>query len=86
VATLTVEGIPSGLLLRLAAAAAANGRCLNSEVIVHLARSAGARAMPGVRPARESAAPGCMNGRACRCRRWAEGAGDRAGWGGPAAR
>jgi hypothetical protein len=42
VATITVEDVPPGLLLRLAAAAAANGRCLNSEIIVHLARSANA--------------------------------------------
>lgn len=37
-ATLTVEGIPSGLLLRLANAALANGRCVNSEVILSLVR------------------------------------------------
>ncbi len=35
-ATLTVEGIPPGLLRRLAGAAAANGRCVNSEVILSL--------------------------------------------------
>ena len=37
-ATLTVEGIPPGLLSRLASAAVANGRCLNSEVILSLVR------------------------------------------------
>jgi hypothetical protein len=37
-ATLTVEGIPSGLLARLANAAVANGRCVNSEVILSLVR------------------------------------------------
>jgi len=37
-ATLTVEGIPSGLLARLASAAVANGRCVNSEVILSLVR------------------------------------------------
>lgn len=35
-ATLTVEGIPPGLLRRLAGAAAANGRCVNSEAILSL--------------------------------------------------
>ena len=35
-ATLTVEGIPPGLLIRLANAAVANGRCVNSEVILSL--------------------------------------------------
>jgi hypothetical protein len=37
-ATLTVEGIPPGLLTRLADAAAASGRCVNSEVILSLVR------------------------------------------------
>ena len=37
-ATLTVEGIPSGLLVRLANAAVAHGRCVNSEVILSLVR------------------------------------------------
>jgi hypothetical protein len=37
-ATLTVEGIPPGLLCRLASAAVANGRCVNSEVILSLVR------------------------------------------------
>lgn len=35
-ATLMVEGIPPGLLSRLATAAVANGRCVNSEVILSL--------------------------------------------------
>lgn len=37
-ATLTVEGIPPGLLRRLTSAALANGRCVNSEVILSLVR------------------------------------------------
>lgn len=37
-ATLTVEGVPPGLLSRLASAALANGRCINSEVILSLVR------------------------------------------------
>jgi len=37
-ATLTVEGIPSGLLMRLANTAMANGRCVNSEVILSIVR------------------------------------------------
>jgi len=37
-ATLTVEGIPSRLLMRLASAAEAHGRCVNSEVILSLVR------------------------------------------------
>ena len=37
-ATLTVEGIPPGLLSRLATTAVANGRCVNSEVILSLVR------------------------------------------------
>ena len=37
-ATLTVEGIPPGLLMRLANAAVAHGRCVNSEVILSLVR------------------------------------------------
>ena len=37
-ATLTVEGIPPGLLKRLASAASANRRCVNSEVILSLVR------------------------------------------------
>jgi len=37
-ASLTVEGIPPDLLNRLASAAMANGRCVNSEVILSLVR------------------------------------------------
>jgi hypothetical protein len=37
-ATLTVEGVPPGLLIRLSRAAVANGRCVNSEVILSLIR------------------------------------------------
>jgi len=48
-ATLTVEGIPPGLLIRLANAAVANGHCVNSEVIlllVHHFRDESARQGP----------------------------------------
>jgi len=38
VATLTVEGVPPSLLSRLACAAVANGRSVNSEVILSLVR------------------------------------------------
>ena len=83
-ATITVEGVPPGLLLRLAAAAAANGRCLNSEVIVHLARSANAAVGPPGRLGRAS--PGrCGGGRCGRCGRTNVGE-EPAGWGGPSAR
>lgn len=37
-ANLVVEGIPPGLLHRLAITALANGRCVNSEVILSLVR------------------------------------------------
>lgn len=52
-ATLTIEGIPPGLLTRLASAAVANGRCVNSEVIVSLVRH-----VRGEPPGRESAKTG----------------------------
>lgn len=54
-ATLTVEGIPPGLLGRLADAAAAHGRCVNSEVILSLVRHL--RAEP---PQKESAGKGTI--------------------------
>jgi len=38
VATLTIEGVPPGLMSRLASAAQANGRSVNSEVILSLVR------------------------------------------------
>ena len=37
-ATLTIEGVPPGLMSRLASAARANGRSVNSEVILSLVR------------------------------------------------
>ncbi len=49
-AKLTVEGIPPALLARLAETAAANGRCLNNEVILSLVRHLGAQPR---RPPRE---------------------------------
>jgi hypothetical protein len=81
-ATLTVEGVPDGLLARLRVAAAGNGRCLNSEVIVHLARSAG---FPGDRhPGVAAFGAGCRAARAgCRCATHA-GRPAPVGWGGPA--
>lgn len=54
-ATLTVEGIPPGLLSRLASVAMANGRCVNSEVILSLVRH-----LREVAPRRESAGPAAV--------------------------
>lgn len=42
VATLTIEGLPPGLLARLARNAATNGRSVNSEAIISLVRHLGA--------------------------------------------
>jgi hypothetical protein len=83
-ATIAVERLPEGLLLRLAAAAAANGRCLNSEIIVHLARSANAQAVQPGRPDHRHPAARCGEGRGCRCRQVAGAGEERSGWGGPA--
>ena len=70
-ATLTVEGIPPGLLTRLTNAAVANGRCVNSEVILSLVRhlqdespgkgsaSAGTIVCPLAPWIRSEAPPGC---------------------------
>jgi len=83
-ASLTVEGIPPGLLLRLSASAAANGRCLNSEVIVQLARAAnsGAQTRPAARQL--PGAVHCRSGRGCACGSpLGQRAGARVGWGGP---
>lgn len=66
--TITVEGVPSALLLRLAAAAASSGRGLNGELIFRLERSAS-----GV------AARSCRCGN-----RPAATRGEITGWGGPA--
>jgi len=55
-ATLTVEGIPPGLLSRLATAAVANGRCINSEVILSLVRHVREAA-----PRKESANSGAIS-------------------------
>ena len=69
-ATLTVEGIPPGLLIRLANAAVAHGRCVNSEVILSLVRhlreesprqeaaTAGAVVCPFAPRVRATASPG----------------------------
>ena len=56
-ATLTVEGVPPGLLNRLAVAAVANGRCVNSEVILSLVRHLREQPPqpPAARPGRSSA-------------------------------
>jgi hypothetical protein len=82
VATLTVEGVPDALVARLSREAAGNGRCLNSEVIVHLARAAGLGGQP---PCQHNAGHGggCGAHRGCRCvaRRLQPAA---VGWGGPA--
>jgi plasmid stability protein len=82
-ATITVEGIPDALLARLAIAAAGNGRCLNSEVIVHLARAAGSPAgLPG--HGAEALRGGCGGRSRCRCGRRGAAAAVGDGWGGPA--
>jgi len=54
-ATLTVEGVPPGLLARLSEAAVANGRCVNSEVILSLVRH-----VRGEVPRKESLQPGAI--------------------------
>jgi hypothetical protein len=82
--TITVEGVPPGLLLRLAAAAAANGRCLNSEIIVHLARSANAGAAGTGRSDHRSLAARCGARQGGDCRSGALVGESRTGWGGPA--
>jgi hypothetical protein len=83
-ATITVEGIPAGLLLRLAASAAVNGRCLNSEIIVHLTRAAHAGAVKAARPDHRDLAGRRGEDWGCPCRKMA-GAGEQlSGWGGPA--
>jgi len=81
-ATITVEGIPNGLLARLRLAADGSGHTLSREVVVQLARSVGcAREHPRPRPVRMGAR--CAEGGGCRCiarRVKARGV----GWGGPA--
>jgi hypothetical protein len=69
-ATLTVEGVPPGLLNRLASTAVANGRCLNSEVILSLlrhvqeepAREGAGRTMPALCPLAALMHPGESRG------------------------
>ena len=61
-ATLTVEGIPPGLLSRLATTAVANGRCVNSEVILSLVSHLREN------PVRKEAARGSAI--VCPCRPW----------------
>jgi hypothetical protein len=85
-ATITLEGVPPGLLLRLAAAAAANGRCLNSEIIVHLARSANGAALQSGRPQPRHLVARCGEGRGGICRPGAARGEARTGWGGPPSR
>jgi hypothetical protein len=80
--TITVEGVPPGLLLRLAAAAAANGRCLNSEIIVHLARSVNAGAAETGRSDHLNLTAWC-GARRGGCRSGALVGKSRTGWGGP---
>jgi uncharacterized protein YfiM (DUF2279 family) len=82
--TITVEGVPPGLLLRLAAAAAANGRCLNSEIIVHLARSANAGAAGTCRSDHRNLVARCGARRGGGYRCVALVGESRTGWGGPA--
>lgn len=84
-ATITVEGIPDALVARLAIAAAGNGRCLNSEVIVRLARAAGPTTQP---PDRGPGFPGggCGGGHGCLCGGRNPGIPATVGWGGPASR
>lgn len=81
-ATITVEGVPDGLLARLRLASEGSGRSLSREVVVQLARSvrcsredpAGQASRAGVR---------CAEGRGCyRAIRQAEAR--SVGWGGPA--
>jgi len=55
-ATLTIEGIPPGLLARLAEAALANGRCVNSEVILSLVRH-----LRGETPRKETTQAGAIS-------------------------
>jgi hypothetical protein len=55
-ATLTVEGVPPGLLARLSETAVANGRCVNSEVILTLVRH-----VRGENPRRRSEVPPGLN-------------------------
>lgn len=83
--TITVEGIPPGLLARLRSAAAVSGRSLNSEVIVRLLRSASSpRGATGGDPART--AGGCPEGERGRPASWRrEEPPARVGWGGPPA-
>jgi hypothetical protein len=84
-ATIMVEGVPDALVARLAIVAAKNGRCLNSELIVHLARSAELSAHPGVADlGARSGTCGGAGGRPCRCAGRRSGAAPAVGWGGPA--
>jgi plasmid stability protein len=80
-ATITVEGIPDGLLARLLVAAGGSGRSLSREVVVQLARSVGC-AREHRRPYTVQAGSWCAEG-GCRCA--ARRVETRAvGWGGPA--
>jgi hypothetical protein len=80
-ATITVEGIPDWLLVRLRIATDGSGRSLSREVVVQLARSFGCSRNSG---AARGSRPGlrCVEGSGCHCnaRRVEMGA---VGWGGP---
>lgn len=79
-ATITVEGVPDGLLARLLLAADGSGRSLDREVVVQLARSVACARERGrqytVRTGSWCAAGGCR----CAARRVETRA---VGWGGP---
>lgn len=85
-AAITIDGIPAGLLLRLAAAAAAGGRSLNGEIILHLVRSTGSPASGKGEPECRGVRARCGKGPDCRCREAGVAVAEREGWGGPAAR
>jgi len=77
-ATITVEGVPSSLLFRLATTAASNGRCVNSEVILSLVRY--------LQADQSRTCPSGSGGAACPFRTWIRSEGRReasAPWGDP---
>jgi len=78
VATLTVEGIPPGLLVRLANTAVANGRCVNSEVILSLVHH-----LREESPRKESAKTGSIRCPLAPCRRSEAPSGHHVSWGDP---
>jgi hypothetical protein len=81
-ATITVEGIPEGLLARLKIAADGNGRSLNSEVIIQLVQSLACSREAGAAGGSRLSFPRAP-GSGCHCS--ARRVEARAvGWGGPA--